>query len=132
MTEGSDEPDFQVGGFEWSLRVSGDAVGQVPASVMPRKSAETARRYSFAEDWRALGFLAANCLDAEVLPSGNVAPRAGSPSSIVLQPPEQIFLKRLSRLGAWTNSTQIRSAAPWTTSSPISVSSQLPTQAVSS
>lgn len=95
MTEGSDEPDFQVGGFEWSLRVSGDAVSQVPASIMPQKSAETAQHYSFAEDWRALGFLAANCLDVEVLPSGNVAPRAGAPSSIVLQPPEQIFLKRL-------------------------------------
>lgn len=95
MTDGSDEPDFQVGGFEWSLRVSGDAVDQAPASVRPETIGGTAKHYSFAEDWRALGLLAASCLDAEVLPSGNVAPRAGAAPSMLLQPPEQILLKRL-------------------------------------
>src|SRR3984893_14030710 len=50
MTEGSDEPDFQLGGFEWSLWLSGDLAERSQAKLGPAASVKRAESYSFAED----------------------------------------------------------------------------------
>ncbi|AFK54012.1 DEAD/DEAH box helicase [Tistrella mobilis] len=95
MTEGADEPDFQLGGFEWSLWLSADVAEHSHARVTPATAVNRAESYSFAEDWRALGLLAAECLDSEVRASGDIVPRAGLEVPIMLQVPERVLLKRL-------------------------------------
>lgn len=95
MTEGADEPDFQLGGFEWSLWLSADLAERTHARVTAVAAANRAESYSFAEDWRALGLLAAECLDSEMRASGDIVPRAGIEVPIVLQVPERVLLKRL-------------------------------------
>jgi len=52
-------------------------------------------RYSFAEDWRALGQLAAACLDSEVKASGEVLPKGRTDTIIALSTAERVLLKRL-------------------------------------
>jgi hypothetical protein len=93
MTEGSDEPDFQLGGFEWSLWLSADLAERSQAKLGPAASVKRAESYSFAEDWRALGLVIADCLDTVVQKTGEVYPRAGS--SLVLDVPERVLLRRL-------------------------------------
>ncbi len=95
MTEGADEPDFQLGGFEWSLWLSADLAGRTHAKIGPAASVNRAESYSFAEDWRALGILAADCLDSVVKPSGDVQPSGRGESSIVLNVSERVLLRRL-------------------------------------
>ncbi|MRI57328.1 DNA helicase [Methylobacterium sp. DB1607] len=95
MTEGTDESDFQLGGFEWSLWLSADVAEHAHAKVTPVAAVNRADSYSFAEDWRALGLLAADCLDAEVRASGDVVSRAGADRPAVLHTPERLLLKRL-------------------------------------
>lgn len=95
LTEGEDEPDFQLGGFEWSLRLSADLADKSHARVGPTAAAKRAESYSFAADWRALGLMAVECLDAEVRSSGEIHPRQGSEASIALHVPERVLLKRL-------------------------------------
>jgi hypothetical protein len=51
--------------------------------------------YSFAEDWRALGLLAADCLDSVVKASGDVHPSGRSEPPISLNVSERGLLKRL-------------------------------------
>ncbi len=95
MTEGADEPDFQLGGFEWSLWLSADLAGRTHAKIGPAAAVNRAESYSFAEDWRALGILAADCLDSVVKPSGDVQPSGRGESPIVLNVSERVLLRRL-------------------------------------
>jgi hypothetical protein len=67
FTAGGDEPDFQLSGFEWSIRLTGVAdrlrrPGDHSVSDEPLV-------YSFLQDWQAFGALAASLLgvDAKVL-----------------------------------------------------------------
>jgi hypothetical protein len=53
MTEGADEPDFQLTGFEWSLWVGADRAERAQAKLGEQALARRAELYSFAEDWRA-------------------------------------------------------------------------------
>lgn len=59
LTTGGDEPDFQLTGFEWSIRLMGAATGSSAARASERSSGEPA---SFLQDWRALGRLSAELL----------------------------------------------------------------------
>ncbi len=59
LATGGDEPDFQLTGFEWSLRLMSAATGQKP----PTKSEiESAAPASFLEDWKGFGLLAARLM----------------------------------------------------------------------
>ncbi len=59
LTSGGEDPDFQLTGFEWSMRLMSAATGQKGAS---RKAPETA---SFRTDWRMFARLAAQLIDAD-------------------------------------------------------------------
>lgn len=95
MTEGSDEPDFQLGGFEWSLWLTAESPDDTHARVGGAAATRRSESYSFAEDWRALGLVAIECLDMEVRASSEIVPRGGSEVPISLQIPERVLLKRL-------------------------------------
>jgi hypothetical protein len=71
ITEGAQEPDFQLGGFEWSLRVTPDDKAPGLANLTDRMTSVPSRTYSFEQDWRDLGLLAASLLAVEIDPSGN-------------------------------------------------------------
>lgn len=62
FTTNSNEPDYQLGGFEWSLRlgVSGMKDSEREESF-EKKSA-----FSFREDWKDLGILIANLLNIDI------------------------------------------------------------------
>lgn len=102
FTEGSDEPDFQLGGLEWSLWLSADAVENGQAALGTLGSAKRSNIYSFATDWQSLGLVVAGLLNVAINASGDVV--AGSDSSgIALTVSERILLRRLinpSRLDA--------------------------------
>lgn len=95
MTEGVDEPDFQLGGFEWSLWLSADLADRTHANIGPAAAANRSETYSFAQDWRALGLLVADCLDSVVKPSGDVQPNGRGESRLDLNVSERVLLKRL-------------------------------------
>ncbi|QKC90602.1 DNA helicase [Mesorhizobium sp. NZP2234] len=95
MTEGSEDPDFQLTGFEWSLWLSADKSEKAQAKLGEVAAAIRTDRYSFAEDWRALGKLAAHSLDAVVRLSGDVQSAGRSETPINLSTSERVFLKRL-------------------------------------
>lgn len=95
MTNGDEEPDFQLTGFEWSLWLTADKAERTQARLGEKGNAVRAARYSFAEDWRALGQLAAVCLDSEVRPSGEVLPKGRTDRIIALSTAERVLLKRL-------------------------------------
>ncbi len=59
LTAGGEEPDFQLTGFEWSMRLMSTAAAQ--KSVL-RRPAETA---SFRTDWHMFGRLAARLIEAD-------------------------------------------------------------------
>ena len=60
---GGNEPDFQLTGFEWSLRLMSAATGQKP----PTKSEiESAAPASFLEDWKGFGLLAARLMGINI------------------------------------------------------------------
>ena len=67
LTTGSDEPDFQLTGFEWSIRLVGAASGRSSARRQSRPSGEAA---SFLLDWRDFGLIAANLIN---VPLGRLA-----------------------------------------------------------
>lgn len=95
MTDAAEIPDFQLTGFEWSLWLSADKAERVQARLNAIAEAVRSERYSFAEDWRAFGRLAAECLGAAVRSSGElaaIAPGDGPPS---LSNAERALLKRL-------------------------------------
>ncbi len=95
MTEGADEPDFQLGGFEWSLWLGAELAEHSHAKVTSAAAINRAESYSFADDWRALGVLAADCLDVAIRPSGDIVAKPNLEVSIALQVSERILLKRL-------------------------------------
>jgi hypothetical protein len=95
MTEGADEPDFRLGGFEWSLWIAANAADRSHAKIGPDAAASRAESYSFAADWRALGLVVAECLDAEIKSSGDVQASGKGGSSIALHVPERVLIKRL-------------------------------------
>jgi hypothetical protein len=95
MTEGADEPDFRLGGFEWSLWLAANAADRSHAKIGPDAAASRAESYSFAADWRALGLVVAECLDAEIKPSGDVQASGRAGSSTPLHVPERVMIKRL-------------------------------------
>lgn len=59
LTAGSDEPDFQLTGFEWSMRIAGT---QKALKGEQKKSATSDSRYSFLGDWAAFASLSATLL----------------------------------------------------------------------
>ena len=59
LTAGGEEPDFQLTGFEWSMRLMSAAAAQKSAL---RKPAETA---SFRTDWHMFGRLTAQLIEAD-------------------------------------------------------------------
>ncbi|RDJ00743.1 DNA helicase [Rhizobium phaseoli] len=99
MTDLTDEPDFQLGGFEWSLWLNADSDDRAHAKIAAPDVAQTQRAesYSFASDWRALGLLIAHCFGLEMTDSGDVTLRSDIDSPISLQISERVLLKRLIR-----------------------------------
>ena len=70
LTTGSDEPDFLLTGFEWSMRIMG-------ASTTPRQRAvATGRTDSFGRDWSQFGVLATSLLGADRQRAHGRRPRA--------------------------------------------------------
>ena len=96
MTEGADEPDFQLGGFEWSLRLSADSSDQPRARTGSASAAIRVENYSFVEDWRALGLLIADCLESVIRASGDVQPNGRIEPPINLSVSERVLVKRLA------------------------------------
>jgi hypothetical protein len=87
MTEGFEEPDFRLTGFEWSLWLGGEpAIAGADAS---------ARVYSFEGDWRALGHLAAWTLKLPLTGAGDVVVGADDSAALVLKQGELVLLRRL-------------------------------------
>jgi hypothetical protein len=62
LTAGSDEADFQLTGFEWSMRIVG-AHASALEGVRPRPTG--APRDSFLQDWLLFGLLAADLLGVD-------------------------------------------------------------------
>ena len=93
MTEGADQPDFQLGGFEWCLALSGASVSHAGLSVSGVKRRPA--NYAFAEDWRCLGLLIVDCLGFAVSAAGVVSPKPGRDPVAVLSSGEQRLVKRL-------------------------------------
>ena len=96
MTEGADEPDFQLGGFEWSLRLRADSSDQTRAKTGSVSAAIRVESYSFVEDWRALGLLIVDCLESVIRASGDVQPNGRTDPPITLSVSERVLVKRLT------------------------------------
>jgi hypothetical protein len=112
MTEGADEPDFQLGGFEWSLWLGADSPDRSHAKLGAKGSAQRAMTYSFAEDWRAFGYLIAACLGVRTKPSGEFVSAGENNVPILLNTSERVLLKRLvtpSRFDLLDSAAVIRS-----------------------
>jgi hypothetical protein len=71
VSEGADQADFLLSGFEWSLRLSAEERSH--AAVAGKASARRPRSYSFAGDWARLGDFVADLLGVHVRRSGEVA-----------------------------------------------------------
>jgi hypothetical protein len=95
VTEGADEPDFKLGGLEWSLWMGADRSDWSHAKIGTAGATKRADTYSFAEDWRALGLVIAECLDSVVTRSGDLQSGKRTDPPIVLDIPERVFLRRL-------------------------------------
>ena len=65
LATGGREPDFQLTGFEWSVRIPGVTTPTVSAQRKRRKSGQAV---SFLDDWRDFGALMARLLDAPLRP----------------------------------------------------------------
>lgn len=95
MTEGAEEPDFKLGGFEWSLWLSSDPTAPPLPELSPSAAATRAPRYSFEEDWRDLGRTVARLLECEVDHSGDIRPVDFSEGLGLLSVSERTLLRRL-------------------------------------
>ena len=94
MTEGADEPDFKLGGFEWSLWINADAADRSHAHIVSASAVMRSDVYSFAADWRALGLILLECLEAEISATGDIILR-GAQATAELHVPERVLLKSL-------------------------------------
>lgn len=92
MTEAAENPDFKLGGFEWSMSLSAPAES---SGLSPAAAAGRARLYSFAEDWKELGRLVARLLDCDVDGSGEIRATARSEAMPQLSISERALLRRL-------------------------------------
>ena len=63
LATGSKEPDFQLTGFEWSVRLVGEAIGKSSSRRSNRSSGEPA---SFLKDWKDFGLLAADLMNVPI------------------------------------------------------------------
>ncbi|MBB3065773.1 AAA domain-containing protein [Limibacillus halophilus] len=63
LTTGGEEPDFQLTGFEWSIRLIGAAAGRRSARGPDSAYGE---QVSFLQDWRDFGRLAAELMNLSV------------------------------------------------------------------
>ncbi len=63
VTAGGNESDFQLTGFEWSVRLVGAALSKSPTGGRDKRLTEPA---SFLHDWRDFGFLAAKLMDVPI------------------------------------------------------------------
>jgi hypothetical protein len=95
MTTGAEEPDFQLSGFEWSLWISADTPDKAHAALGPDGLAQRAGIYSFAEDWRSLGQVVAECLDARIKPNGELVAAGDINRPINVNASERALIKRL-------------------------------------
>lgn len=95
ITEGAEEPDFQLTGFEWSLWLTADNAERAHARLGESSEAVRAARYSFEEDWKALGRMIAKCLGAVVRASGDIHAVGSADIPITLSLSERAVLKRL-------------------------------------
>ncbi|MEQ9065683.1 MAG: hypothetical protein RLO18_03110, partial [Gimesia chilikensis] len=76
LTSASEEPDFQLTGFEWSMRLTSvDDARDKRANIRPR----TNKFNSFREDWGNLGRIAADLVGA---PRDKLSQFALAPSSV--------------------------------------------------
>lgn len=96
MTEGADLPDFQLGGFEWSLALADERIGEdAHAKVSARAAVLRPPSYSFAEDWRRLGVVIAECLGVRAGSQHLVGPDGRFKPDAILTVGERRLLKRL-------------------------------------
>ena len=65
FTDGGEEPDFQLSGFEWSVRLTSGGAGVVPTRNRKDGAEETVIVDSFANDWRSFGELGAGLLEVD-------------------------------------------------------------------
>jgi hypothetical protein len=63
LTSAGGEPDFLLTGFEWSIRLSQSVAQAAKAGTRRKKAGQGATIYSFYEDWRTAGVLAARLLN---------------------------------------------------------------------
>lgn len=96
MTEGAEEPDFQLTGFEWSLRVAADNAGTQHAKMSSKPSSTRPVKYSYEEDWKALGRLIGQLLDTGIRPSGELYSLGKLQKPLSLSSSERVLLKRLA------------------------------------
>ncbi|CAI2111822.1 putative DNA helicase [Serratia fonticola] len=89
FTTGSTEPDFQLGGFEWSLRLGVTGV----QFALPISDASSSYPFSFRQDWKQLGFLAMQLLG---VPPEIISSSTDNYTSSSLLPEERSLLKELT------------------------------------
>ena len=65
FTDGGEEPDFQLSGFEWSVRLISAGAGVVPAGHTRGAADGPLVVDSFANDWRSFGELASALLEVD-------------------------------------------------------------------
>jgi hypothetical protein len=94
MSEGGNEPDFLLGGFEWSLWFSAGEDEGSRAKLSTHAAARADKHYSFEEDWRSFGTLIADCLGVRIEPSGDIVLPDGADASFV-DSSERSLLRRL-------------------------------------
>ena len=68
VTTGETEPDFQLTGFEWSVRLVGAALSRPPERGRDKRSSEPT---SFLHDWRDFGLLAAQLMEVPIRALGD-------------------------------------------------------------
>ena len=95
FTDGGEEPDFQLSGFEWSVRLTSAGAGVVPAGDRKEGAGQRLVVDSFANDWRSFGELA--CVLLEVDGESLLKNRVSCPTARHLQGSERSLLYDLLR-----------------------------------
>jgi len=92
VTEGSEEPDFLLSGFEWSIWVTSDpnASAVVSASVEHKRPSA----YSFSDDWKSLGSLLVHLIGLRVDDDG-VVNEVGAAGNVPLSALERRIFRKL-------------------------------------